>query len=160
MRVFAQGTAAHVTVGSTVTAAVTDFYVPKDSEAVISIGRPASNRVTGITKGSPTTIDFAEGTGCPFEVDDVIVISGCTGVTGFNTTAKVLSINNTAANSYQNPGYFSERITTDHDSRTLNSDNVVVTAAEARRQLAVSAVTDHTTAGQLFAQQVQISGDA
>ena len=53
---------------------------------------------------------------------------------------------------------FGAKLTIDHDSRVLNSDNAVVTAAEARRQLAVSAVTDHTTAGQLFAQQVQISG--
>ena len=53
---------------------------------------------------------------------------------------------------------FGAELTVDHDSRVLNSDNAVVTAASARRQLAVSAVTDHTTAGQLFAQQVQISG--
>ena len=53
---------------------------------------------------------------------------------------------------------FGAKLTIDHDSRVLNSDNAVVTAASARRQLTVSAVTDHTTSGQLFAQQVQISG--
>ncbi len=160
LRVVAKNAGQHVAIGTTGPATTADYYVPANTSATLSLGRVSSIGIAGITKGATTTIDLPEGTGCPFEVDDVIVISGCTGVTGFNTTAKVLSINNTAANSYQNPGYFSERITTDHDSRTLNSDNVVVTAAEARRQLAVSAVTDHTTAGQLFAQQVQISGDA
>ena len=57
-----------------------------------------------------------------------------------------------------NPHVKNAELTIDHDSRTLNSDNAVVTDAAARRQLTVSAVTDHTTAGQLFAQQVQISG--
>ena len=53
---------------------------------------------------------------------------------------------------------FGAKLTVDHDSRALNSDNAVTTTAAARRELTVSAVTDHTTAGQLFAQQVQISG--
>ena len=84
-----------------------------------------------------------------------LVISGVTGVTGFNTTAKIVSVQEARTIGY---AQFGAELTVDHDSRVLNSDNAVVTAASARRQLAVSAVTDHTTAGQLFAQQVQISG--
>ena len=68
---------------------------------------------------------------------------------------KIVSIQESRTIGY---AQFGAKLTIDHDSRVLNSDNAVVTAAEARRQLAVSAVTDHTTAGQLFAQQVQISG--
>ena len=86
--------------------------------------------------------------GNPFKVDDVIVISGVTGVTGFNTTAKIVSIQEARARGF---AQFGAELTIDHDSRALNSDNAVVTAAAARRQLTVSAVTDHTTAGQLFA---------
>ena len=93
--------------------------------------------------------------GNPFKVNDVIVISGVTGVTGFNTTAKIVSIQEARTIGY---AQFGAKLTIDHDSQVLNSDNAVVTAASARRQLTVSAVTDHTTAGQLFAQQVQISG--
>ena len=85
----------------------------------------------------------------------MIVISGVTGVTGFNTTAKIVSVQEARARGF---AQFGAELTIDHDSRVLNSDNAVVTAASARRQLTVSAVTDHTTAGQLFAQQVQISG--
>ena len=62
LRVYALDTSAHVTVGSTVTAATTDFYVAKDTEAVLNIGRPSSQRVVAITKGATTTLDFPEGT--------------------------------------------------------------------------------------------------
>ena len=111
--------------------------------------------IADITKGASTVITLSEGMGNPFKVDDVLTISGVTGVTGFNTTAKVVSIQEARTIGY---AQFGAKLTIDHDSRVLNSDNAVVTAASARRQLTVSAVTDHTTAGQLFAQQVQISG--
>ena len=146
----------HVAIGTTGPATTGDYYVAAGTAEVLNIGRVSSIGLANITKGAATTIDLPEGTGCPFEVDDVIVTSGITGETGFNTTAKVVSIDS-SANTY---GYHSERITTDHDSRALNSDNAVVTAGEARRQLTVSAVTDHTTGGQLFVQQVQVSGDS
>ena len=93
--------------------------------------------------------------GNPFKVNDVVVIAGITGVTGFNTTAKIVSVQEARTIGF---AQFGAKLTVDHDSRALNSDNAVTTAAAARRELTVSAVTDHTTAGQLFAQQVQISG--
>ena len=120
----------------------------------MNIGRVSSIGLANITKGAATTIDLPEGTGCPFEVDDVIVTSGITGETGFNTTAKVVSIDS-SANTY---GYHSERITTDHNSSSL-SGTPVVTAGEIRRLLTVAARTDSGT-GKLYAQQVQVSGDA
>ena len=82
-------------------------------------------------------------------------LSGVTGVTGFNTTAKIVSVQEARTIGY---AQFGAELTIDHDSRVLNSDNAVVTDAAARRQLPVSAVPEHPTAGQLFAQQVQISG--
>ena len=155
LRVVPVGQNVHVAIGTTATAATTDYFVPNNTSATLNLGRVSSMGIAGVTKGTSTTIDLPEGTGCPFEVDDVIITSGITGETGFNTTAKVVSIDS-SANTY---GYHSERITTDHDSRALTG-TPVVTAGEARRQLTVSAVTDHTTGGQLFAQQVQVSGDS
>ena len=93
--------------------------------------------------------------GNPFRVNDVVVVSGITGVTGFNTTARVVSIQEARSVGF---AQFGAKLTIGHDSRALNSDNAVTTTAAARRELTVSAVTDHTTGGQLFAQQVQISG--
>ena len=112
--------------------------------------------IADITKGASTVITLSEGMGNPFKVDDVLTISGVTGVTGFNTTAKVVSIQEAA----RTIGYaqFGAKLTVDHDSRVaLNSDNAVTTAAEARRTLTVAARTD-SGSGKLYVQQVQISG--
>ena len=141
----------HVAIGTTATATTSDYFVPAGPPATLNLGRVSSIGIAGITKGAATVITLPEGMGNPFKVDDVIVISGVTGVTGFNTTAKIVSIQEARARGF---AQFGAELTIDHDSRALNSDNAVVTTAAARRQLAVSAVTDHTTAGQLFAQPV------
>ena len=92
-----------------------------------------------------------------FKVDDVIVISGVTGVTGFNTTAKVVSIEEPRLQGGSAIGVFNTKLTIDHDSRALFAGDAVVTAGLARRTLTVAARTD-TGTGKLYAQQVQISG--
>ena len=145
----------HVAIGTTAVATTSDYFVPSGTPATLNLGRASSMGIADITKGASTVITLSEGMGNPFKVDDVLTISGVTGVTGFNTTAKVVSVQEARTIGY---AQFGAKLTIDHDSRVLNSDNAVVTAASARRQLAVSAVTDHTTDGQLFAQQVQISG--
>ena len=155
IRVVAKGAGQHVAIGTTGPATTTDYYVPAGGSATLSLGRVSSIPAVGIATGQNSVVTLLEGMGNPFKVNDVIVISGVTGVTGFNTTAKIVSIQEARARGF---AQFGAELTIDHDSRVLNSDNAVVTAAAARRQLTVSAVTDHTTAGQLFAQQVQISG--
>ena len=136
LRVVAKGAGQHVAIGTTGPATTTDYYVPAGGSATLNLGRVSSIPIEGIEKGAATVITLAEGMGNPFKVNDVVVISGITGVTGFNTTAKVVSID-ASANSY---GYHSERITTDHDSRSLNSDNAVVTAGENHTHRFVKAI--------------------
>ena len=155
LRVVPTGNNVHVAIGTTAVATTSDYFVPAGTSATLNLGRASSIGIADVTKGASTVITLTEGMGNPFKVDDVLTISGITGVTGFNTTAKIVSIQEARARGF---AQFGAELTIDHDSRVLNSDNAVVTAAEARRQLAVSAVTDHTTSGQLFAQQVQISG--
>ena len=155
VRVVPIGQNVHVAIGTTATATTSDYFVPDGTPATLNLGRASSIGIANITKGASTVLTLSEGMGNPFKVDDVVTVSGVTGVTGFNTTAKVVSIQEARVIGY---AQFGAELTIDHDSRVLNSDNAVVTAASARRQLTVSAVTDHTTAGQLFAQQVQISG--
>ena len=155
LRVVAKGAGQHVAIGTTGPATTADYYVPAGGSATLSLGRVSSIPAVGIATGQNSVVTLLEGMGNPFKVDDVVVISGVTGVTGFNTTAKIVSVQEARTIGY---AQFGAKLTIDHDSRALNSDNAVVTAAAARRQLTVSAVTDHTTAGQLFAQQVQISG--
>ena len=144
----------HVAIGTTATATTSDYFVPAGTPATLNLGRASSMGIADITKGESTVITLSEGMGNPFKVDDVITISGVTGVTGFNTTAKVVSIQEARTIGY---AQFGAKLTVDHDSRALNSDNAVTTAAEARRTLTVAARTD-TGSGKLYVQQVQISG--
>ena len=88
LRVVAKNAGQHVAIGTTGPATTTDYYVPANSSATLNLGRVSSIGVAGITKGAATVITLPEGMGNPFKVNDVIVISGVTGVTGFNTTAK------------------------------------------------------------------------
>ena len=154
LELFQKGNNVHVAIGTTAVATTTDYYVPANTSATLNLGRASSMGIADITKGAATVITLSEGMGNPFKVDDVLTISGVTGVTGFNTTAKVVSIQEARTIGY---AQFGAKLTVDHDSRALNSDNAVTTAAEARRTLTVAARTD-SGSGQLFAQQVQISG--
>ena len=144
----------HVAIGTTATATTSDYFVPSGTPATLNLGRASSMGIARITKGASTVIDLSEGMGNPFKVDDVLTISGVTGVTGFNTTAKVVSIQEARTIGY---AQFGAKLTVDHDSRALNSDNAVTTAAEARRTLTVAARTD-SGSGKMYVQQVQISG--
>ena len=145
----------HVAIGTTAVATTSDYFVPKETSATLNLGRASSMGIADITKGASTVITLSEGMGNPFKVDDVLTISGVTGVTGFNTTAKVVSVQEARTIGY---AQFGAKLTVDHDSRALNSDNAVTTAAEARRTLTVAARTDSGT-GKMYVQQVQISGE-
>ncbi len=146
----------HVAIGTTATATTSDYFVPAGTTATLNLGRASSMGIADITKGASTVITLSEGMGNPFKVDDVLTISGVTGVTGFNTTAKVVSIQEARTIGY---AQFGAKLTIDHDSRALNSDNAVTTAAEARRTLTVAARTD-SGSGKMYVQQVQTSGIA
>ena len=76
LRVVAKGAGAHVAIGTLPTAAVTNYFVHSGEAEVISLGKPQSNRVTGVsTTGSTVVIDFAEGTGSPFGVGDAVSLT-------------------------------------------------------------------------------------
>ena len=155
VRVVPTGNNVHVAIGTTATATTSDYFVPSGTAATLNLGRASSMGIADITKGASTVITLSEGMGNPFKVNDVLTISGVTGVTGFNTTAKVVSIQEARTIGY---AQFGAKLTIGHDSRGLFAGDADFTNAQLRRELTVSAVTDHTTTGQLFAQQVQISG--
>ena len=74
MRIHAKGSDCHVAIGTEPTAANTQIIIfLQDTTALISLSKVKSNRVTGITTGyGETTIDFAEGTGSPFDVGQLV----------------------------------------------------------------------------------------
>ena len=145
----------HVAIGTTATATTSDYFVPAGTPATLNLGRASSIGVVGVTTGAATVISLPEGMGNPFKIDDVLTISGITGVTGFNTTGRVVSIQEPRSVGF---GQFGAKLTIGHDSRNLTASADNFTNTQLRRELTVSAVTDHTTTGVLFAQQVQISG--
>ena len=151
---------AHVAVGTDASATTASYYVVKNEPASISISRPSSQRVVGITTGSTTLIDFPEGTGSPFAVGSRVNLtvtdqSYYDDVVGFATVSKVW--NGSGRN-----GNFSTRITVDADTSGIvtaySSDNY----AELRNSFKVSALAKGGAAtgkSTLYYQQVQITGE-
>ena len=152
---------AHVAVGTDASATTASYYVVKNEPASISISRPSSQRVVGITTGSTTLIDFPEGTGSPFAVGSRVNLtvtdqSYYDDVVGFATVSKVW--NGSGRN-----GNFSTRVTVDADTSGIvtaySSDNY----AELRNSFKVSAYGEGAAAGKkgaLYYQQVQVTGEA
>jgi len=152
LRVVAETSGCHVAFGANPTATTSDIYVGiTGSSEEISLGPVAAQRVVGITTGATTTIDFPEGSGCPFAVGDAVSLT-VTGQAYHDFSHKTIaSINNTAGVD----GFFSTRVVVN------NNSSGVATAfdapyAELRRSLKVSAITN-AGSGKAFIQQVQVS---
>ena len=155
LRVVAKGAGCHVAIGTLPTAAATNYYVHSGEAEVISLGSVKSNRVVGVTTtGTTTVIDFAEGTGSPFEAGDAVTLS-VTGQSYLDFTHKIVSSVDTSGGS---SGYFSTRIIVDHDYGVGYAHTNVIGQAELRGSFMVAAYGDGT--GTLHYQQVQSSGGA
>jgi len=152
------------------TAGITSFYVRKDTSETLFIGKPRSNRVVGLTTetNGTTTIDFAEGTGTPFNGGDAVSLT-VTGQDYYNFSHKIVnSVNSTSGLN----GYYSTRINVDYDYGDDNPGGIQTTFnnagqvnwAEMRSSFVVGAqsATGLGAQGQgaLYIQQVQTSGNA
>ena len=151
---------AHVTVGVNPTAGNADYYVPSGASATLSLGRPKSQKVVGVTTGTTTIIDLPAGSGCPFEVGDTLQLTGIvpTGINspaGFGLTVSSISNGSFSRNSDGETGYFSTRLTLNWN--TSSEGPVTTKEGELRDVFKVAAVGSGSA---LYAQQVQISGDA
>ena len=155
LRVVAKGAGCHVAIGTLPTAAATNYYVHSGESEVISLGSVKSNRVVGVTTtGTTTVIDFAEGTGSPFEAGDAVSLT-VTGQSYLDFTHKIVSSVDTSGGS---SGYFSTRIIVDHDYGVGYAHTNVIGQAELRGSFMVAAYGDGS--GTLHYQQVQSSGGA
>ena len=151
---------AHVAVGTDASAATSDYYIVKNEPASISIGRPSSQRVVGITTGSTTLIDFPEGTGSPFVVGSRVNLT-VTDQSYYDDAVGFASVSKVWDGAGRN-GYFSTRITVDANTSGIvtaySSDNY----SELRSSFKVSALSKGgavTGKSTLYYQQVQISGE-
>ena len=151
---------AHVAVGTDASATTASYYVVKNEPASISISRPSSQRVVGITTGSTTLIDFPEGTGSPFGLGSRVNLtvtdqSYYDDSVGFATVTKVWS------GSGRN-GNFSTRISVDADTSGIVTAYSSGNYAELRNSFKVSALAKGGAAtgkSTLYYQQVQITGE-
>ena len=151
---------AHVAIGTDASASASGYYVAKNVPASISLSRPCSQRVVGITTGSTTLIDFPEGTGTPFAVGSRVNLtvtdqSYYDDVVGFATVTKVWS-------GAGRNGYHSTRVTVDANTAGIvtaySSDNY----AELRNSFKVSALAKGgavTGKSTLYYHQGQITGE-
>ena len=150
---------AHIKVGEMPTATTADYYLIKGESATINIHRPASQRVTGITTGSTTIIQFPEGTGTPFGVGSSVSIT-VTDQSYYDDIIKdasVTAVDNTAGVG----GAFGTRITLDADTSGIVT--AVSGYATLRNSFKVSALAKGNAAdvtGALYYQQVQVTGEA
>ena len=157
LRLIAKTVGVHVAIGTNPTATTQDYYVPADASGgeILSIGKPASQRVVGVsTSGTKTIIDFPEGTGSPFSSGDAVTLTA-TNQSYLNFTHKIVDSVDTSAGE---SGYFSTRITVDHDYGVGYAHTNVIQFAELRGSFKVSGLGDGS--GTLHYQQVQASGGA
>ena len=150
---------AHVAIGTLPTATTADFYLVKGETATLNIDRPSSQRVTGITTGSTTIVQFPEGTGTPFGVGSSVSIT-VTDQSYYDDIIKdssVTAVDNTAGVG----GAFGTRITLDADTSGIVT--AVSGYATLRNSFKVSALAKGNAAdvtGALYYQQVQVTGEA
>jgi hypothetical protein len=151
LRVVSTGNA-FIKVDSEPTATPSDYYVTSNNDFVLAIS-PASSRVSGITTGATTIIDFPQGTGSPFEVGDYVTLTSPSQAYHNFTHKRVSQVLSTSGFD----GLFSRRIIIE------NNSSGIATAyngqdADLRRSLKVSAYG--SSAGTVYYQQVQISSHA
>jgi hypothetical protein len=150
---------AHIKTGTMPTATTADFYLVKGETATLNIDRPSSQRVTGITTGSTTIVQFPEGTGTPFGVGSSVSIT-VTDQSYYDDIIKdssVTAVDNTAGVG----GAFATRITLDADTSGIVT--AVSGYATLRNSFKVSALAKGNAAdvtGALYYQQVQVTGEA
>jgi len=153
LRIVAVTAGAFVAIGTNPTATTSDYYIPAGSSATLAVTK-ASNRVVGVTTGTTTIIDFPEGTQAPFGVGDWVTLTGANNSNYNFVHVPVLSVDTTSGVG----GYYQSRITLNH-----NSSGIITAFSAPDARLSMSqrlAARTEATAGIVYAQQVQISGQA
>jgi len=167
VRIYAKGTDTFVAINTNPTADATGYYIPSNTSAILSIDKVRSNRVVGITTGvGETTLDFAEGTGSPVDVGQLVMLD----VTGNSVlsfgpgvgvaTANAAYVTSINSNLGQG-GYNSTRITVDFDSQDLAASDGTFPWAQLHKVARVGlGSASNGGSGIAYVQQIQIAGDA
>ena len=151
VRVVALHAGVHIAYGNNPTATSSNFFVSTTDTAEISLGPVASQRVVAYTKGTTTTLDFPEGTGCPFGPGEAVSLTVADQAAFEFTHQNVLSVNNTAGID----GFFGTRCVINYNSSSVVGD-FTSNYATLRRSIKIAAVTA-SGIGTVNIQQVQVS---
>ena len=166
VRIYAKGTDTFVAINTSPTADATGYYIPSNTSAILSMDKVRSNRVVGITTGvGETTLDFAEGTGSPVDVGQLVMLD----VTGNSVlsfgpgvgvaTANAAYVTSINSNLGQG-GYNSTRITVDFDSQDLAASDGTFPWAQLHKVARVGlGSASNGGSGIAYVQQIQIAGD-
>ena len=167
VRIYAKGTDTFVAINTNPTADATGYYIPSNTSAILSMDKVRSNRVVGITTGvGETTLDFAEGTGSPVDVGQLVMLD-VTGnsVLSFGPGVGVATANAAYVTSINSDlgqgGYNSTRITVDFDSQDLAASDGTFPWAQLHKvaRVGLGSASDGGS-GIAYVQQIQIAGDA
>ena len=167
VKIYAKGCDTFVAINTNPTADATGYYIPSNTSAILSMDKVRSNRVVGITTGvGETTLDFAQGTGSPVDVGQLVMLD-ITGnsVLSFGPGVGVASAHAayvTSINSFGGvSGYESTRITVDFDSQDLAASDGTFPWAQLHKvaRVGLGSASDGGS-GIAYVQQVQIAGDA
>ena len=151
IRVVAESVGCYVAIGTEPTATNENIYVSTSDAVEVAIGFPASQRVAGITTGTTTTIDFPEGTGCPFAVGEAVTLTA--GQSNFDFSHKIVASINNSANV---GGFYNTRMVVNHDSSSVTDVFDPNNYTEIRKSIKV-AVKSESGTGKAYIQQVQVS---
>lgn len=141
IRVSTGMTGAHVAIGTEPSATSTDFHLPPYSTEVIK-ERIARQKISGITTGSTTTIDFDNNVGNMFLIDDYVTIDGVTSPTGINTSHNSI-ISKTDSS-----------VTIDYDSSAHT--NIVIGSGNLSKSVKISALGSGGSADVFISEVVQL----
>ena len=168
LRVVALTKGAHVGYGSTPVATEANYYVPAGGTALINLGQPSSQRVVNVIKSPAssgvTTIFFPQGViGSPFEVGDTVSLSSNLSGWSFEhhpiQTITYPSFSSSTGDNAQSVSVVVDFSSHGFSGTWADSDSGAGNDGTLRSSFMVAARTDSST-GTLYAQQVQVSGDA
>ncbi len=156
LRITSLGQNTFVAIGTEPTATTANYAIPNNTSATLAISNAAA-RVVGVTTGTTTIIDFPEGTASPYAAGDYVTLSISSGSTcGYYAFShKPVKQVYTGASV---GAYFSSRIIVDTDTSGIKTafDDP---DASLRTSFKVAAIND-SGSGNVYIQQIQVSGDA
>ena len=149
---------AHIAIGTNPTATTANYYVVADTPEVISIGKPRSQPVVGITTGSTTIIEFQQGTGSQFTVGDTVNLT-VTDQDYYDTavTGSIVTAVNTSYEPNANAGYC-RKITLDANTTAIATAYSTSNFAELRNVFKVAGIRGGSSNAVVKVQQVQVVG--